>query len=190
MSLRKIALSALFLLVSACTSTGTVVSTGDRYTPTMAEVSDYELDTGDKIRVTVYNEAALSGEFNVKPDGMVSLPLIGNILARGQTIDQVASTAEARFADGFLRTPQVAAEVVEFRPFFILGEVATPGSYPYSVGLTVNDAVALAKGFTPRANKDVIGIRRKGATEEISYELTPNLHVYPGDTILIGERFF
>jgi polysaccharide biosynthesis/export protein len=190
MLLRTFAISALLLLVSACATTGDVVSTGDRYAPMSAEVSDYELDTGDKIRVTVYNEAALSGEFNVKPDGTVSLPLIGNIQARGKTIEAVAKAAEARFGDGFLRSPQVAAEVVEFRPFFILGEVAKPGAYPYAVGLTVNDAVALAQGFTPRANKDVVRIRRKSEAEEVAFTVTPNLHVYPGDTILIGERFF
>lgn len=180
----------MLVLASGCATSGPVVSTGDRYTQDMAGVSDYQLDTGDKIKVTVYNEAALSGEFNVKPDGMVSLPLIGNIPARGQTIEQVAQAAEARFGDGFLRSPQVAAEVVEFRPFFILGEVATPGAYPYAVGLTVNDAVALAKGFTPRANKDIVGIRRKGEAAEVNYAVTPSLHVYPGDTILVGERFF
>jgi polysaccharide export outer membrane protein len=192
-----IACSAFLLLLSACAEKGDgpVLSSGDRYSdPTDAAaarvVQEYQLDAGDKVKLTVYNEPTLSGEFTVSSDGKVALPLIGEVPARGQTVAKLAADARARFADGYLREPKVSGEVVEYRPFFILGEVAAPGQYPYAVGLTAMNAVATAKGFTPRANRDVVQIRRQGETKENNYRLTPELLVFPGDTIRVGERYF
>lgn len=192
MHIRSIIMLAALLAVTACAEKGEgpVLSTGDRYTPSQEAASDYRLDTGDRIKITVYNEPTLSGEYTVAADGSVSLPLIGDVQASGHTVDDVISAARARFADGFLREPRLSGEVSVFRPFFILGEVSTPGSYPYASGLTVMNAIATARGFTPRANRDVVLIRRKGETQEVSYRLTPELLVYPGDTIRVGERFF
>ncbi|WP_278247477.1 polysaccharide biosynthesis/export family protein [Sphingomonas jatrophae] len=166
------------------------MSTGDRYVAGPASAAEYKLGVGDRIRMVVYNEAALSGEFSVGANGSVALPLIGEVPAAGRTVTEIAADARARFAEGYLREPKVSAEVIVFRPFFILGEVAAPGNYPYAVGLTALNAIATAKGFTPRANRDVVQIRRQGETTETTYRLTPELMVYPGDTIRIGERFF
>ncbi len=183
---------AILALFSACAEKGDgpILSSGDRYVASTDIVSDYRLGVGDKVKVTVYNEASLTGEFWVNPDGTISLPLIGNVPATGKHVAEIAADAQARFADGYLRSPKVAMEVTVFRPFYILGEVTTPGQYPYANGLTALNAIATAKGFTPRANRDVIRIRRQGATQEENFRLTPELIVYPGDTIRVGERFF
>jgi polysaccharide export outer membrane protein len=192
-----IACSAFLLLLSACAEKGAgpIVSTGDRYAGPQEAVAsqvaqEYRLDAGDRIRLTVYNEPGVSGEFTVSSEGKVALPLIGEVPARGQTVAELAAAARARFADGYLREPRVSGEVVAYRPFFILGEVAAPGQYAYAVGLTAMNAVATAKGFTPRANRDLVQIRRQGETKETSYRLTPELLVFPGDTIRVGERYF
>jgi polysaccharide biosynthesis/export protein len=97
---------------------------------------------------------------------------------------------QTKLADGYLREPKVSMEVVTYRPYFVLGEVKTPGQYPYSNGLTVTNAIATAAGFTPRADKKVVFIRRSGEAEEKPFRLTPDLRVYPGDTIRLAERFF
>lgn len=183
---------SIFALVSACAERGDgpVFSSGDRYAASVAQSVDYRLDVGDKVKVSVYNEPTLTGEFWVNPDGTLSLPLIGNVPATGKSVAQIAADARVRFADGYLRDPKVSMEVIVFRPFYILGEVAAPGQYPYANGLTAMNAIATAKGFTPRANRDVIRIRKQGGSVEANYRLTPELIVLPGDTILVGERFF
>ncbi|MGK2910349.1 MAG: polysaccharide biosynthesis/export family protein [Sphingobium sp.] len=153
-------------------------------------VEDYKLGAGDKIRMTVFNEPTLSGEFSVSADGALSLPLLGDVQAVGKSPAQIATLVQTRLADGYIRDPKVSIEVTAYRPFFILGEVTAPGQYPYASGLTVLNAVATAQGFTPRASRKVVYIRRSGATSEETYQLTPDLVVRPGDTIRIGERYF
>lgn len=181
----------LALLLAACSSanTGPVISSGERYAPIVGD-EDYHLGSGDKIRVTVFNEETLSGEFTVGTEGMVSLPLIGDVMAKNKTPQQLATEVQGKLADGYLRDPKVSIEVSTYRPFFILGEVKSPGQYPYASGLTVFNAIATAEGFTPRANKKLVYIRREGTSTEVTMELTPALRVLPGDTIRIGERFF
>ncbi len=192
MLLRTGSLVCLVACLSACAERGAgpVVSVGDRYVAADTSVTDYRLGVGDKIRVTVYNEPDLTGEFWINPDGAISLPLIGTIPALGKTVAEVAAQARAQFADGYLRDPKVAMDVIAFRPFYILGEVAAPGQYPYANGLTALNAIATAKGFTPRADRAVVRIRRQGGEDEVNYRLTPELIIRPGDTIRVGERFF
>ncbi len=182
----------IFLMLASCAEKGDgpVFSSGDRYGGPTDMVRDYTLETGDRVRLTVFNEPSLTGEFWVNPDGFLSLPLIGNVKASGRTVNEISAEATARFGDGYLRSPRLAMEVSVFRPFYILGEVSEPGQYPYVSGLTAMNAVATAKGFTPRANRDVIRIRRQGGRGEVNYRLTSELMIYPGDTVHIGERFF
>lgn len=182
-------LAGIFLHACA-TSAAPVVETGDRYMSQAATIEDYKLGAGDKIRMTVYNEPTLSGEFSVSADGALSLPLLGDVQAIGKSPAEVATLVQTRLADGYLREPKVSIEVTAYRPFFILGEVSAPGQYPYASGLTVLNAVATAQGFTPRASRKVVYIRRSGATTEETYRLTPDLIVRPGDTIRVGERYF
>jgi polysaccharide export outer membrane protein len=192
MRLRSISLLVALLTVTACAEKGSgpILSTGPRYDTSVGTVADYQLGVGDRVKLTVFNEPTLTGEYSVGADGAISLPLIGEVPATGHTIDQIIADARTRLSQGFLRDPKVSGEVSEFRPYYILGEVSTPGNYPYSVGLTAMNAIAAAKGFTARANRDVVLIRRQGETSEVNYRLTPDLMVYPGDTIRVGERYF
>ena len=169
---------------------GRVIDSGDRYTAASAQAENYQLGTGDKVKITVFNEPTLSGEFTIGSDGSVSLPLIGSVGASGKTASQLALAAQTKLSDGYLRNPQVGGEVTQYRPFFILGEVKSPGQFPYAIGLTVYNAVATAQGFSPRAERKVAYIRSAGSNEEQAYKLTPDLKVLPGDTIRIGERYF
>lgn len=180
------------VLPGCAASKENLVSSGERYAAVdvAAGTQDYRLDVGDKVRLTVFNEPTVSGEFAVNPNGAISLPLIGEVPARGKTSREIAAEAQATFARGYLRDPKISMEVTTFRPFFILGEVKSPGQYPYTNSLTVLNAVATAQGFTPRARKAVAYIRRIGEANEQGYEVTPDLKVYPGDTIRIGERYF
>lgn len=189
-ALLAILVSACAVLLSACAGSGSVAPAGDRIAAQTNLAEEYKLGVGDKLRVTVFNEASLSGEFAVGANGEISFPLIGNLPAAGQTPLQVAAALQRQLADGYLRDPRVSAEVTAYRPFYILGEVRAPGTYPYVVGLTVMNAIATAEGYTPRANKSLVFVRRLGSDQEVAYKLTPDLMVFPGDTIRLGERFF
>lgn len=178
------------LSLAGCASSGTVIASGDRFAVNDQLSEVYALGAGDRVRVTVFNEPTLSGEFFVSGDGELSLPLVGNVPASNKTTRDIAADYARLLADGYLRDPRVSMEVITYRPFFILGEVATPGQYPYVSGMTVFSAVATANGFTPRAKKSRVYIRRRGEEAELEYELSPNLRVLPGDTIRIGERYF
>lgn len=184
-------LSVLGLMTAACSMSGAVAPPGDRLAGNEAVALEvYRLGVGDKVRMMVYNETALTGEFALSPNGTLSLPLIGEVPAAGKTVEEVAALVQARLADGYLRDPKVSMEVTAYRPFYILGEVKAPGTYPYVSGLTVLNAIATAQGFTPRANQRVIFIRRSGEDREVAYELRPDLRIFPGDTIRLGERYF
>lgn len=152
--------------------------------------TSYALGVGDQLRVVIFGEEDLSGEYMVDSSGSVSMPLVGEVRARGLTVREFRSELESILRNGYLNDPRVSAEVVNFRPFFIMGEVESSGEYPYSDGLTVINAVARAGGFTYRANTRVAFIKRAGAAEEVAVPLTATLRVMPGDTIRIGERFF
>jgi protein involved in polysaccharide export with SLBB domain len=155
-----------------------------------ATMPGYTLGPGDKLRITVYDEQGLTGDYVVSARGTVSLPLAGEIPAAGETIDQFQAALTSRLAKGILNDPQVAAEIVEYRPFFILGEVNKPGQYPYSVGLTVYSAVATAQGFTYRANTRKVLIRHAGESSEHRVRIGAATPVMPGDTVRVLERFF
>lgn len=188
--LRKILVAAAAFSIAACANAGTVVSTGERYVQVPDFSETYQLGVGDKVRLTVFNEPSLSGEFSVSGEGDLSLPLIASIPAADRTTKAIAEDVASRLADGYLRDPKVSIEVLTYRPFFILGEVATPGQYPFLPGLTALNAVATANGFTPRAARRKIYIRARGQQAETPYELTPTLRVFPGDTLRLGERYF
>jgi polysaccharide biosynthesis/export protein len=190
LSVRLLLTAWLLLLAGACVGPAGAPPPADRLSTADSNVEGYRLGVGDKLRVTVFNEAALSGEFAVSPGGTVSMPLIGEVPAAGKSPTEVAAAIQAALADGYLRDPKVAAEVTTYRPYYILGEVKSPGTYPYVSGLTVVNAIAIAEGYTPRANQRVVFIRRLGTDQEVAYQLTPDLKVFPGDTLRLGERYF
>lgn len=150
----------------------------------------YELGAGDEIRVIVFGEDDLSGEFEVDGTGRISMPLIGSVEIGGLVIGDAETRIVGMLADGYLVTPRVNIEVLNYRPFYIIGEVKSPGSYPYVSGMTVLEAVAYGSGFTPRANKKKIEITRRQGGETIKFTVDTDAVVLPGDTVRVTERFF
>lgn len=156
-----------------------------------ADVASYVLGPNDKVKITVFGESDLSGEFEISGSGQLALPLVGEVSLGGKTVSEAVSTISDRLRQGYLRDPNVSVEVLSYRPFFILGEVNQPGSYPYVNGMTVINAVAIGGGFTYRADKQDVKITREktgGPKVEMKGQLESV--VMPGDIILVGERFF
>jgi len=155
-----------------------------------AETNSYPLDSGDKLRVVVFGQEGLTASYSVDTSGNITLPLIGAVRARGVSTAGLQQAIAAKLRNGFVREPHVAVEVEAYRPFFILGEVTLPGQYPYVPNMTVETAVAIAGGYTPRAFKYKIEISRQvnGLTEK--RVVSPNYPVRPGETVHIAERWF
>jgi len=152
---------------------------------------DYRLGPGDKVRLNVFGEDKLSGEFIVANNGDVAVPLIGDVKAGGLTpVGFQTAVQDKLSASGMVREPKVSADVVAYRPFYILGEVSKPGQYPYAIGLTVTKAVATAGGFTYRANDREVFITKEGTSQEVPLNLTAASWIGPGDTIRVAERHF
>lgn len=158
--------------------------------PITAANPEYRVGPGDRLRIIVFGQQDLGGEFQLDGTGVVSLPLIGQVIVKDKTVRELETAIAERLRDGYLSDPRVSAEVLNFRPFYILGEVNRPGEYPYTDGLTVMKAVATAQGYTYRANQKRVFIKRAHETEEKAYPLQAATSVGPGDTIRIPERFF
>lgn len=149
------------------------------------------LRSGDRIKITVYGEEALTGEYDVSPSGYVSMPLIGAIRALGRTPAEFGADVASRYrSGGFLQEPKVTVAVVQFRPFYVLGEAASPGEYPFRSGLSVHAAIAMAGGFTYRASRSLVLIRHSGDEVWKEYPLTEPVVIAPGDLIRVPERYF
>jgi polysaccharide export outer membrane protein len=150
----------------------------------------YQLAAGDKVRVTIYGHEDLSGEFEVDGAGRLSLPLIRDVNAAGLTVQGLADVIVGKLKPDYLKNPQVSVEVLNYRPFSIMGEVQSPGSYPYVTGMSVMNAVALAGGFTYRARKSRVVVTRSASDGQKRVELPLEAPVLPGDVIEVRERFF
>lgn len=150
----------------------------------------YALDSGDVVRMIVFGNEDLSGEYAVDGAGMISVPLLGTVDARGLSARQLETTMQARLADEILVDPSVSIQVVAFRPFYILGEVQQPGQFPYVSQMTVLTAVALAGGYTYRAEKDYVKVIRNMGEEAVERRAEPSSFVQPGDVIYVYERLF
>lgn len=149
------------------------------------------LRAGDRIKINVYGEDALTGDYDISPSGYVTMPLIGAIRAAGRTQAELGRDIANKYrSGGLLQDPKVTVAVVQFRPFYVLGEAASPGEYPFRSGLTVHAAVAMAGGFTYRASKSFVLIRH--AEDEVwkEYPLTEPVVIAPGDLIRVPERYF
>lgn len=152
---------------------------------------EYKLGPGDKVRLTVFGEEQLSGEFLVGNDGSVAVPLVGEVRAGGLSPVAFQNAVEAKLTEtGMVKAPRVSADVVSYRPFYILGEVNKPGQYPYVIGMTLTKAVATAGGFTYRANGQTVYVTREGQTRETPLSMTAATWIGPGDTVRVGERMF
>jgi len=152
--------------------------------------SQYRLGSGDKIYVTVFGHKDLSGEFDIDGGGNVSFPLVGNILLGGFAIGDAEAAIRDTLQPDYLLDPRVSIQVMNYRPFYILGEVKEPGSYPYVNGMTVMQAVALAGGYTYRAREDNVLLIRTGPEGKKEGPAREETIVLPGDIIKVPERFF
>jgi protein involved in polysaccharide export with SLBB domain len=162
------------------------VLAGDR-----THLSAYRLMPGDKVRVNVFNEPDFSGEFQVNDAGNIAFPLVGEVPAAGASPSEFAKTLTARLRGGFVRNPRVTVEVVNYRPINVLGEVRNAGQYPFRADLTVQDAIALAGGYTYRANTHTVYIRHAGASGEITARTDgERVVINPGDTVRVPQRYF
>jgi polysaccharide export outer membrane protein len=150
----------------------------------------YHLDAGDKLRVVVYGQEGLTNTYAIDAGGSITMPLIGAVPARGRTTAGLAGEITGRLRNGYIREPSVAVEIEAYRPFFILGEVAAPGQYPYVPNMTVESAVAIAGGFSPRARRDVVTLTRGEAAGPMRLTVPLGTAVGPGDTVFVGERWF
>jgi len=152
--------------------------------------TQYLLDTGDRLRVFVYGQPNLSRIYPVDHQGMISVPLIGDVRVRGMTTYGVDATLTNMLGREFVRDPQVTVDIQQTRPFFILGEVRNSGQYPFVSGMTVETAIAIAGGYTERASNRKFRISRRvnGLLETIHSD--SNYSIKPGDTVFVYERFF
>lgn len=154
-----------------------------------AQAAEYRLGPGDKVVIKVYGEEGLTLETQLTDSGTVNYPFLGMLQLRGLTIKQVEQLVYQGLKGDYLLEPNVYVGIVEYRPFYIHGEVKKPGGYPYQPGMTVNQAVALAGGLTERASQDKIFISREGAKAE-NEKGSVNSKVNAGDTVIIEQRFF
>ena len=150
----------------------------------------YRLDAGDRLRVVVYGQEGLTNTYAIDAGGSITMPLIGSVPARGQTPAGLAAAIAAKLRGGFIRDPSVAVEIEAYRPFFILGEVAAPGQYPYVPNMSVESAVAIAGGFSPRARRDRVTLTHTDRSGSMRAVVPLGTAISPGDTVLVGERWF
>jgi polysaccharide biosynthesis/export protein len=158
--------------------------------PAPGGLEPYTLDSGDRLRIVVFGQEGLTSTYIVDVSGKIAMPLIGAVSVRGLTTTQAARVIADRLRQGFIREPHVAIEVEIYRPFFILGEVIAPGQYPYVPNMTVETAVALAGGFTPRAYRWDVEVSRSAGGVTARQKVPMIAPVRPGDTINVGERWF
>jgi polysaccharide export outer membrane protein len=152
--------------------------------------SGYALDSGDRLRVVVFGQDGLTNSYSVDAAGNITMPLIGAVPARGLSPAELSAAIGARLKQGFIREPHVAVEIESYRPFFILGEVTFPGQYPFVANMTVETAVAIAGGFTPRAYHTEVVVSRTAGGQTVRATVPVTTPVRPGDTITISERWF
>ncbi len=207
--LRRRGLFAAFLALAACDgdTTPIVKESGEslQLAPTNApggglrqgakaatgKDSDYKLGANDRLRITVFGQPTLTGEYALDGNGVLSFPLVGNVPADGLTTSQLQKAIAAKLAPDYLVNPDVSAEVITRRPFYVIGEVQKPGNYPYLTGITAINAVAMAGGFTRRARKNDFYVRRTDQNgQTVRIEANSGTVLQPGDTLDVRERLF
>lgn len=150
----------------------------------------YTLDTGDTLRVSVYGDTEISTTYRVDDSGSISFPLVGAVQVRGQTTKGASDRLVAALSKGYMRNPNVAVEVAEYRPFFIQGEVGASGQFPYVYGMTVRSAVSTAGGFSDTADRNRAVVYRRQGNQMVKGTVDLDFPIYPGDTVVVLERWF
>lgn len=177
--------AAMIVALAGCASQPRV---DERFVETLN--APYRLDSGDELRVVVFGQESLTNVYSVEDSGRISMPLVGMVEARGRTVQELESAIARALANGYLRNPSVSVQVQTYRPFFILGEVNSPGQYSYVTGLTGKTAAAIAGGFTPRARTGTIRVQRTIDGRIVESDVPVNYPIAPGDTIHVQERWF
>lgn len=157
--------------------------------PSVGQV-EYRLAPGDRLKLDVFREETLSGEYVINDQGYIGVPMAGDIRAAGKTLAELRHELATLIAQQYVRNARIDLQVVSYRPIYILGEVQRPGEYGYVERLSVYGLVAKAGGFTYRANQDIVFIRHGNDPEERAYELRSGAAVLPGDTVRVGQRYF
>lgn len=152
--------------------------------------ADYVLGPGDKLKLTVFEEADLSGDYTIDGIGFLRLPLAGQVRAAGLNSTQLEGAIAAQLARGYLKQPRVSVQVATYRPFYIIGAVAKPGEYPYVNNMTALNAIALAGGFTPSAVESAVYIRREGSNNEVKMPVDRSTSIRPGDVVRVNTTMF
>lgn len=155
-----------------------------------ATIQPYRVDSGDRLRITVFEQQSLTNTYTVDQAGYIAFPLIGAVPARGVTLQQLEGTIAQKLRQGYLRDPDVTIEVDRYRSVFVMGEVGQPGQYSYVPGMTIQNAIAVAGGFTPRANQRSADITRRINGEIITGRVPITDPLMAGDTLYIHERLF
>ena len=175
----------------AATGTGAKTETASGTEGGSGKVTtEYKLGTGDQLQVSIFGQPDLSGKFEVDGNGNITLPLIGPLKAEGRTVNEVQQSVTTSYDKSFLVNAKVSVQVLNYRPFYILGEIGKPGSYPYVSGLTMRQAVAIAGGFTRRARESPLRVIRSGQDSKEAEDAMPDDPVLPGDTISVERRVF
>jgi len=154
------------------------------------ENKPYTLDSGDRLRIVVFGQDGLSNSYLVDASGYIAMPLIGSVLARGGTTEELSARIAHKLRQGYINDPHVAVEIEAYRPFFILGEVTQPGQYPYVADMTVETAVAIAGGFGPRAYRQTVTVTRMNHGQSVHLTVPKSFPLRPGDTVDVHERWF
>ncbi|MCB1528857.1 MAG: polysaccharide export protein [Hyphomicrobiaceae bacterium] len=183
------AISMCAAVLASCASSPGITSSDYAIGDQDASHRTYRLGMGDKLKITVFGEENLSGEFEVNAFGRVSVPLIGEVPAAGRPIVEFRNDVSARLANGYLRNPRVNVDVLNYRPIYVQGEVKSGGEFAYKSGLRLRDAIALAGGYTYRADQSYVDILREGKGE-LRASTSSRLTLLPGDNIRVPERFF
>ena len=183
-------------LIAAATLTAACAGPSGSLAPSYATKSDdvrpdrvFRLGVGDKLKITVFGEENLSTQVEVNSSGAIAMPLIGEVPAKGKSVGELKDLLSRRLAEGYLKNPRINVEVMNFRPIYVHGEVRNGGEFAFKNGLTFRDAVAMAGGYTYRAQSSYLYLVREGG-EEQRLQLPTTLPVLPGDNIRIPERFF
>jgi polysaccharide export outer membrane protein len=181
--------SVLFKARAVCFALIAIIAFAGWVLPSYAQsAAAYKLDVGDKVHITVFDEPDLTGDFDVNDQGIVSLPLIGQVHIAGMTLSEAQDFITQKYAANYLINPRVNVQILNYRPFYVIGEVKTPGSYQFVNGMTVLNAIALAGGYTPRGNRNDIVVKHADTNQEKS--IGENDPVQPGDIIRVNQRLF
>ncbi|NIA67652.1 polysaccharide export protein [Pelagibius litoralis] len=181
---RFLAALALFSLLAGCTGAGSL--------PALPEAGEgpYQLGAGDRVRLVVFGQEELTGEYLVSDSGYVTVPLVGAVQAEDLTIRQFEEQISSELKKGILVDPNTTAEIVTYRPFYILGETKSPGQYAYVPRMTVLTAVSISGGYTFRADQELVSITRTVDGQLSEFQADPLTYVEPGDVINVYERYF